>query len=382
MLSEFNVPEQEMTGKLNQASQEKLSILHLLLLYKENMLKKNNSAGGLPNLFFRKSQEELLSHLKPEHASIIAFEYHGEIGYLWHDFALQTDYNGLRRIFHTLNTVYQNKALNGGKLQALKTLCTIVDYRFKANTFTYWIEFDSIKGNSYSLFFTPRDRTLFKNNETINKFAWCLSKFNLKNKGFLGDSKICHMSKIATITNECGGFVAEIGYLNRGEDLQHIKLLIGKAEETEDPQNKYNNDIMFMVKLLSTIKEKITLQVLAPCLNQINERICACNPQGLFASISVYSSFISLEIEVYPPIDTRYVDNKESMLNQCYIDFWDKIMDISELNSLKNKEFTRYTKIGEIYSIEDKWVWAKFTRAYLPNNNHVKLYRQIRILSQ
>ena len=170
--------------------------------------------------------------------------------------------------------------------------------------------------------------------------------------------------------------------MNRGEDLQHIKLLVGKAEGAEDPQNKYTNDIIFMAKLLSTIKEKTTLQVLAPCLDQINESICTCNPQALFASISVHSSFISLEIEVYPPIDTTYVDNKESKLSQYYTNFWDKIMDISEINSLKNGDYTRYTKIGKVYSIEDKWSHAKFTRKYLPNNNHLKLYRKIRILSR
>ena len=382
MLSKFNVTEQGIAKEINQASEDRLSIHHLLLLYKENMLKKGYSAGGLPNLFLRKSQEKLLSHLRPQHTSTIGFEYHGQIGYLWHDFLLQADYNELRRIFHTLDPVFQNTIQSGGKLQALKTLCSTVDYRFKVNSFTYWIECDSIEGSNYSLFFTPRDRTLFTDNETINKFAWCLNKFNLKNNGFIGDSQISHMSKIAMIANECNGFVTEIGYLNRGEDLQHIKLLVGKAEGAEDPQNKYTNDIIFMAKLLSTIKEKTTLQVLAPCLDQINESICTCNPQALFASISVHSSFISLEIEVYPPIDTTYVDNKESKLSQYYTNFWDKIMDISEINSLKNGDYTRYTKIGEVYSIEDKWSHAKFTRKYLPNNNHLKLYRKIRILSR
>lgn len=382
MLTKFNAPERDMTKKLNQASEDKPSIHHLLLIYKENMLKKGYFAGGLPNLFLRKSQEKLLSHLKPQHTSTIGFEYHAQIGYLWHDFLLQTDYNGLRRIFHTLDPVYQNKTQNCGKLEALKTLCSTVDYKFKANSFTYWIECDSIKGSNYSLFFTPRDRNLFTNNETIHKFAWCLNKFNLKNNGFIGDSQISHMNKIAMIANECGGFVTEIGYLNRGEDLQHIKLLVGKAEGAEDPQNKYTNDIIFMAKLLSTIKEKTELQILAPCLDHINESICTYNPQALFASISVHSSFISLEIEVYPPIDTTYVDDKESTLSQCYINFWDKIMAISKMNSLKNGDYSRYTKIGEIYSIEDKWNHVKFTRKYLTNNNHLKLYRKIRIISR
>jgi len=367
---------------LNQVYKSNHSIFFLLLLYKENLLKRGYSAGGLPLLFFRKSQEKLLSDLKPQHTSTIGIEYHGQVGYLWHDFLLQADYYGLRRIFHTLEPMNQNKQQFGGKLEALKTLYSTVDYSFNANSFTYWIECDSVKGNNFSLFFTPRDRAMFKSSQAMNRFAWCLNRFNLKSNGLIKELQIIELANIAVITDKCGGFITEIGYLNRGEGLQHIKLLVGNITEHEYQSHKYINDITFVAKILSMIKKESALQVLSPCMEQVFESIGSCNPQALFVSISVFSTFISLEIEVYPPNDTSYVDDKEKKLSQDYMNFWDKIMSISGMSFPGICEYTRYTRIDENYSIEDKWNHVKFTRKYTPENNNIKLYRKIRILSR
>lgn len=367
---------------LNQLYKSNYSIYYLLLLYRENLLKKGCSASGLPFLFHRKSQEIILSHLRPQHTSTIGIEYHGQIGYLWHDFLLQADYYGLRKIFHTLDLVNHNKIQFIEKLEAIKTLYSTVDYSFKANSFTYWIECDSIKGDNFSLFFTPIDRATLKSSQAINRFALCLNRFKSKSCVFLEELQIIELANIAMITDQCGGFVTEIGYLNRGEGLQHIKLLVGNITEHENQSYKYKNHITFVTKILSMIKKETALQVLSPCIEQVFESIGSCNPQALFVSISVFSSFISLELEVYPPNDTIYVDNKEKNLSQDFIDFWNNIMNISGMNFPWDSEYTRYTKIEENYSIEDKWNHVKFTRKYTPENKDIKLYRKIRLLSR
>jgi hypothetical protein len=246
-----------------------------------------------------------------------------------------------------------------------------------SNMYTYWIEADFVKFRHASLFISSYDRLLMVSD--IPKLIDLL-KFSFQN--ILLDNTTCLLDNLTTIlyavSSSCG-LVSEFGFINRGIDKSHFKLLCSFNANTKtqfiDSHLKFYNQLRKMLKEQCNAKIIILSQELIFCF------LHTLKPKSIFVSISVYPKEIILDLEFYPPLDSIYID-KGTGVSTAYKKFWHKAIALSGYSPQPKTTYSTFDVFScNRIAIEDKLHHLKLSANGVDGTWSSKLYRLLRVVS-
>jgi len=335
---------------------------------------------GLPRFYFNESQHQLFNSLNLRYFSVFGFEYHSWDSPDSFDILFQCTHAGVGQYVSIassleLHTLGYNTEFVASLSYLRVFLYSLHTYR-NSKDFTYWIEADFVHYKHASIFVSTFDRKVLLSD--IPKLIGALEQS--KHQDFVLKVKALMYPLSMTLHSvaKCGGLVSEFGFINRLNEKTHFKLLC--SQTLDNKSHHIESDLSFFYMLVKEFLGIYGVEIKTLPLELVTKILDNLQPERLFISVSIFPRAIILDLELYPPLDSNYIDNGTGV-GLGFVRFWEHAFSLLQIPQHSGSSYSHFSvNNNSRILIKDKLHHLKLTGINFNGEPLMKFYRKTRVV--